>query len=67
MTPMVADMAEGAMAAFLTEVGTFLTTAISWMGSVLDSVTSSPPLMVLVLAMPIAGFAVGLLSRLIRL
>lgn len=60
-------MAEGAMASFLTEIGTFLTTAIGWMGDVLTEVTSTPALMVLVLAMPIAGFAVGLLSRLIRL
>lgn len=60
-------MAEGAMSTFLTEIGTFLTTAIGWMGDVLDTVTASPALMVLVLAMPIAGFAVGLLSRLIRL
>lgn len=60
-------MAEGAMAAFLTDIGTFLTTAIGWMGDVLTEVTSTPALMVLVLAMPIAGFAVGLLSRLIRL
>lgn len=60
-------MAEGAMAAFLTDIGTFLTTAISWMGDVLDTVVASPALMVLVLAMPIAGFAVGLLSRLIRM
>lgn len=60
-------MAEGAMAAFLTEIGTFLTTSIEWMGNVLTTVTASAPLTVMVLAMPIAGFAVGLLSRLIRL
>lgn len=60
-------MGEGAMSTFLTEIGTFLTTSIDWMGDVLTTVTASAPLTVMVLAMPIAGFAVGLLSRLIRL
>lgn len=60
-------MAEGAMSAFLTDVGTFFTQSVSWMGDVLTEVTSTPALMVMVLAMPIVGFAVGLLSRLIRL
>ena len=55
------------MSAFLTEVGTFFTQAITWMGNVLDTVTENPALLVLVIAMPICGFAVGLLSRLIRL
>lgn len=53
--------------AFLTTIGTFLTSAIGWMADVLDAVIASPALTVMVLAMPIAGFAVGLLSRLIRL
>ena len=63
-------MAEGTaltLASFLTDVGTFLTQAITWMGSVLTVVTSNPPLMVMVLAIPIAGVAIGFLSRLIRL
>lgn len=55
------------MAEFLTTIGTFLTTAIGWMGEVLTTITGNPALTVMVLAMPIAGFAVGLLSRLIRL
>lgn len=60
-------MAEGAMSSFLTEIGTFFTQAITWMGDVLTEVTSTPALLVLVIAMPVCGFAVGLLSRLIRL
>lgn len=60
-------MAEGAMSAFLTEIGTFFTQSISWLSTVLDTVTESPALLVLVIAMPVVGFAVGLLSRLIRL
>lgn len=60
-------MAELTMSSFLTEIGTFFTQAITWMGDVLDVVVANPPLTVLVLAMPVCGFAVGLLSRLIRL
>lgn len=60
-------MAEGAMNAFLTEIGTFFTQAIGWMGEVLTEVTQNPALLIMVLAMPICGFAVGLLSRLVRL
>lgn len=60
-------MAEGAMTAFLTEIGTFFTQAIAWLGDVMDVIIADPALLVLVLAMPICGFAVGLLNRLIRL
>lgn len=60
-------MTEGAMSSFLTEIGTFFTQSTGWMGDVMTEVTSSPALTVLVLAMPIVGFSVGLLSRLIRL
>lgn len=60
-------MAEVTMSSFLTEVGTFFTQAVTWMGDVLETVIGNPALLVLVLAMPICGFAVGLLSRLVRL
>lgn len=60
-------MAEGAMTDFLTNISTFFTQAIAWLGDVLDTVVSNPALLVLVIAMPVCGFAVGLLSRLIRL
>lgn len=55
------------MESFLTSIGTFFTQALTWLGDALDTVTGSPVLTVMVLAMPICGFAVGLLSRLIRL
>lgn len=55
------------MQSFLTEIGTFFTQSMTWMGDVLDAVVENPALTVLVLAMPICGFAVGLLNRLIRL
>lgn len=55
------------MSEFLTNIGTFFTQAVTWMGDILDVVVENPALTVLVIAMPIVGFAVGLLSRLIRL
>lgn len=55
------------MESFLSEIGTFFTQSITWLGDVLDTVVANPALLILVVAMPIVGFAVGLLSRLIRL
>lgn len=60
-------MAEGAMTSFLTDIGTFFTQAITWLGDVLDVVVSNPALLVLCVAMPVCGFAVGLLRRLMSL
>lgn len=60
-------MAEGAMTAILTSIGEFFTQSITWLGNVLDVVTENPVLLIMVIAMPVCGFAVGLLSRLIRL
>ena len=56
-----------AMTAFLGTVGEFFTQSVTWMGDVLDVVIENPALTVMVIAMPIVGFAVGLLGRLIRL
>lgn len=60
-------MAEGAMSTFLGDIGTFFTQSITWLGDVLDVIVSNPALLIMVIAMPVVGFAVGLLSRLIRL
>ena len=60
-------MTEGAMAAVLTSIGTFFTQSITWLGEVLEVVSSNPLLLIMVIAMPVCGFAVGLLGRLIRL
>lgn len=56
-----------AMETLLTNIGAFFTQSITWLGNVLDTVVESPALLIMVIAMPICGFAVGLLSRLIRL
>lgn len=55
------------MEAFLSNIGVFFTQSVTWLGDVLTTVTENPALTVMVLAMPIVGFAVGLLGRLIRL
>lgn len=56
-----------AMTELLANVGAFFTQSITWLGEVLTTITSNPALLILVLAMPICGFAVGLLNRLIRM
>lgn len=60
-------MAEGAMSAFLTDIGTFFTQSVTWATDILSKVTAEPALTVLVIGFPIVGFAFGLLHRLIRM
>lgn len=60
-------MPAGSMEAFLTNIGLFFTQSVNWLGDVLEVVVENPALLVLVIAMPVVGFAVGLLGRLIRL
>ena len=55
------------MTTFLTSIGGFFTQAMTWVGNVITVITDNPCLTVLCFAMPICGFAVGLLNRLIRL
>ena len=60
-------MTEITMSAILTDIGTFFTQSVAWLGDVLDVVTGNPVLLILCVAMPVIGFSVGLLNRLIRL
>ena len=61
-------MAEAtAMETLLSNIGTFFTQAVTWLGDILDVVIENPALLIMCIAMPIVGFAVGLLGRLIRL
>ena len=60
-------MTDLVMSALLTEIGTFFTQSVTWMGDILDTVIASPALLILVIAMPVVGFAFGLLGRLIRM
>lgn len=56
-----------AMGTLLSGIGEFFTQSIDWLGDVLTTVVGNPALLILVIAMPVIGFAVGLLARLIRL
>ena len=63
----MAILAAGSMEAFLSNVNLFFTQSIDWLGEVLDVIVANPVLLIMVIAMPVVGFAVGLLGRLIRL
>lgn len=54
------------MESFLTTITTFMTSSLGWASDVLDVIIASPVLTVLCVAMPVVGFGVGLLGRLIR-
>jgi type IV secretory pathway VirB2 component (pilin) len=54
------------MSAFLTNIGTFFTQTFTWLTDIVEIVTGNPALTVLVIAMPIVGFAIGVFNRLIR-
>lgn len=60
-------MEANALTTLLDNTGTFFTEVVGWMGDVLNVVVSEPALLIMVIAIPITGFIVGLLSRLIRL
>lgn len=56
------------MASLLTTVGSFVTAAIGWMGSVIGAITAEGNEILLIgFVMGIAGFAVGLFKRLTRI
>lgn len=55
------------MSALLTDIGTFFTQSITWLGNILTTITGNPALLILCIAMPVIGFSVGLLNRLIRM
>ncbi len=59
-------MTESAMSALLTTLGEFFTQCITWMGTLTTEIVDTPALVIFVLAMPVAGFVVGLLTRLFR-
>ena len=52
------------MATLLTEIGSFFTQAVTWMGQILETIVSNPLLM-LGVAMMVCGFVVGIVRRLI--
>ena len=60
-------MVPTAMETLLDNIGLFFTEAIDWLSTVLSTIVDNPALLILCIAMPVCGFAVGLLARLIRL
>lgn len=60
-------MAEaGTLAALLADVGTYVTSAVSWMGTIVSTIVSTP-LLLLGFIMAVSGFAVGLFHRIVRI
>ena len=59
-------MVTNTMEAILTSIGAVFTQAITWVGDIIDLIVEQPLLILMVVALPIVGFAVGLLSRLFR-
>ena len=55
------------LATILTDVGSVLTSGIGWVGSVMETITSDPVLFIFCVGLPVAGFGVGLVNRLIRI
>lgn len=54
------------MTQMLTDIGSFFTQSIEWLGEILTTITGSPALLIMCIAMPVIGFSVGLLGRLFR-
>ena len=52
------------MTEILTSIGAVFTQAVDWMGELVTVITGNPVLIILCVAMPVIGFAVGLLKRL---
>lgn len=55
------------METLVSTIGTFFNGAIAWVGQVVDVVEQEPILMLFVVAVPLSGWAIGGLRRLIRL
>lgn len=58
---------ETTLSSMLADIGSFFTSAITWVGNALEVVVTNPALFVMVIAIPVAGVAIGYLSRLFRL
>ena len=54
------------MEAILTGIGAVFTQAVTWVGEIIEIIVGQPLLILLVVAMPVIGFAVGLLKRIMR-
>lgn len=50
---------------FLDAVGDVFTAALGWMGTVVDTITGSPILMLFCIALPLTGLGIGMFKRLL--
>lgn len=60
-------MEEITLSTILTDVGSFFTQAVTWMGDVVEFIISNPLCLLLVVALPVSGYAIGAVKRIIRL
>ena len=54
------------MSALLTEIGTFFTQSIGWLGDLIDVIVGNPLLLLMVAGFTVVGFVVGITSRLLK-
>lgn len=59
-------MEEITMSALLTEIGTFFTQSVTWLGDLLDVIIGNPLLLLMVAGFTVVGFVVGITSRLLK-
>lgn len=55
------------MATILETIGSVVTSAVGWMGTVFDEITAEPILMLFCVAVPLVGLGVGLAKRMISI
>lgn len=55
------------MADVISNIGTFLTAAVGWMGEVADFVMAEPIVLLLAVVVPLSGWAISGLRRLINI
>lgn len=55
------------MTQIIADIGTFLTAAVGWMGEVADFIMQEPFVLLMAIVIPLSGWAIGGLKRLISL
>lgn len=55
------------LATILSDVGSFVTAAVGWMGSIADFVMGEPFVLLMAVIIPLSGWAIGGIKRLTRL
>lgn len=59
-------MPEGALESVIDNISTFAGGAVGWMTTMVSTVTSNAVLFIFVVGMPVGGYGVGLLRRVIH-